>query len=980
MPTSIFINYRRDDSALLAEYLRLYLEQHLGEEHIFLDKESIKYGQVFGDKIWEELDQAKVLLVVVGPKWHTIEDDEGDKRLLDVEDWVRREIEYAKDHDKKIILVLYNQVDFNQAGKWLKRKVKSLGFLADQHYISCKEQTIHQDVQHLLEFLCEELQLSPLMNNASDTASALPSMADQLHDEFPLPENKYVIPVSKSPFMGLNYFRSEDTRLFFGRTSETLRLCRAIDRFPLVLLYGQSGVGKSSILNAGLLPRMEEKYHCHYLRRLKLNEDSGEEYGLHRQLESFMADHLHSDHPTLLILDQVEEMYTNPIAQQRGETVAFGEHLARLKTQYPNCKVLLAFRSEHYAPIRDLLIRQGFLLTEEQDIFLKALDIAGIREAIEGVCQDPELKSHYRLEISGELVEEMCKDLLQDGRPESHVGPLLQYQLRNLWDKSYDHKQSDHAWIHLDMKSYQAQYKHSLSELIEEQIDRLQQIDPLWQEYVQNGFIWDLLYGYTTHLLTATLQEDQDLATRYAHIEHFERLFSSFKHHCYLMIPVGTEQRPATRLAHDTFAPLIREQYQESDAPSQRAWRIIDTKLREHRVGIRPVFSETDIQHIEEGKGGMQAIPEDLQAIINDDTERYQQQKENRFQLAFQSAKEDYDHLRFAQALENLIIAHREGIHSEQITTIVQELPWPLRYLGVEEALQQSLELIAAPDAQYPLDPRLETRMQKRFFPHMIAIEGGDYTMGSEEGANYFAQEGPEHPVQVDGFWMADTPVTCWQYGLYCMRSGKALPRDSGFGRGDKPVINVNWYEAREYCNWLSEQEGLEPVYEGEEGRTVHWERNGYRLPTEAEWEFAARERGQKIRFGNGKDIARTTEMNFDGTHVYNRHNDEIASWHEPGEMRGETTPVHTFQPNALGLYDMSGNVFEWCEDGYDEKYYTSSPEENPRGPETRQTYQVVRGGSWNESSLDCRVSYRYRYLPIYQADLVGFRVVRRLT
>jgi len=979
MPTSIFINYRQDDSEELAEYIRLALAGWLGEDRVFLDKESIEYGEVIDDKIWEMLDQVEAVLVIMGTKWHTIENEDG-RRLTYPKDWVRSEIERAHELEKLIIPILYNQTNFNEVSKWLEKMVPSLAFLASQKYFPIHKKTLNADAQALINFLSETLDLPERMDHNPTDLPSPPSPAEQLENSYPLPQKKYSIPQSKSPFMGLKYFQRVDTRLFFGRTAETLRLCRAIDRFPLVLLYGQSGVGKSSILNAGLLPRLEAKYHCHYVRRLKLHEDSGEEYGLHRQLEQFMTDQLHADHPTLLILDQVEEMYTNPIAQQRSETETLGQLLAKLITQYPNCKVLLAFRSEHFAPIRKLITQQGFKLIEEQDIFLQALDINGLREAIEGVCRDPALKSHYRLEISEELVEKMCKDLLQDGRPESHVGPLLQYQLRNLWDKSYDHKPSDHAWIHLDLKSYQAQYKHSLSELIDEQIDRLQQIEPLWKEYVQNGFIWDLLYGYTTHLLTATLQEDQDLATRYAHIEHFERLFSAFKHHCYLMIPVGTEQRPATRLAHDTFAPLIREQYQESDAPSQRAWRIIDTKLRERKAGIRPVFSETDIQHIAEGKWGMQAIPKDLQTIIDDDAKRYQQQQKDRFQLAFQAAREDYEHLRFTQALDNLLIAYREGIYPEQIATVVQDLPWPLRYLEEAEALQQCQALITALASHITPDSELGTSMHQRFFPHMIAIKGGSYTMGSEEGAKYFAQEGPEHPVTVDGFWMGDTPITCWQYGLYCKKTGKALPRDSGFGRGDKPVVNVNWYEAREYCNWLSEREGLEPVYEGEEGRTVHWERNGYRLPTEAEWEFAARERDQKIRFGNGKDIARTTEMNFDGTHAYNRLNDEIASWHEPGEMRGETTPVHAFQPNELGLYDMSGNVFEWCEDGYDEKYYASSPEENPRGPESKQTYQVVRGGSWYATLLNCRVSYRYRDTPIAQANNVGFRVVRRLT
>lgn len=139
-----------------------------------------------------------------------------------------------------------------------------------------------------------------------------------------------------------------------------------------------------------------------------------------------------------------------------------------------------------------------------------------------------------------------------------------------------------------------------------------------------------------------------------------------------------------------------------------------------------------------------------------------------------------------------------------------------------------------------------------------------------------------------------------------------------------------------------------------------------YRLPTEAEWEFAARERGRKVRFGNGKDVADEAEINFDASidYVYSVN----------GNNRGKTTPVKTFLPNAIGLFDMSGNVWEWCLDGFYD--YSSDSQINPAGP-ARDSSCVIRGGSWNLRPQSCVVVNRDGYLPTGRSSVVGFRLAR---
>jgi formylglycine-generating enzyme len=212
--------------------------------------------------------------------------------------------------------------------------------------------------------------------------------------------------------------------------------------------------------------------------------------------------------------------------------------------------------------------------------------------------------------------------------------------------------------------------------------------------------------------------------------------------------------------------------------------------------------------------------------------------------------------------------------------------------------------------------------------------------------------------------------VTFEEYDAFCEATGREKPNDEGWGRGDRPVINVSWYDAVAYCNWLSEQDGFTEVYTIK-GKTVtvDWNADGYRLPTEAEWEYAAREGGRKVRFGNGKDIADPEEINF------NAHKNYQKSYSIDGKYRKQTVPVGSLNsPNALGLHDMSGNVYEWCWDWYGA--YPSTPETDPKGPDSG-SYRVPRGGSWYSYPQNVRVAYRNDYAPGFRGNDIGFRLAR---
>ncbi|MDZ7400911.1 MAG: SUMF1/EgtB/PvdO family nonheme iron enzyme [candidate division KSB1 bacterium] len=226
----------------------------------------------------------------------------------------------------------------------------------------------------------------------------------------------------------------------------------------------------------------------------------------------------------------------------------------------------------------------------------------------------------------------------------------------------------------------------------------------------------------------------------------------------------------------------------------------------------------------------------------------------------------------------------------------------------------------------------------------LVFIKGGTFDMGDtfNEGEG---DEQPVHSVTVSDFYLGKTEVTQQQW-VEIMGSNP-----SSFKGDNLPVETVSWNDVQEFIRKLNARTG-----------------GNFRLPTEAEWEYAAREGGKRVRFGNGKNIADPREINFDPSEKY--------SYSVAGVYRRQTTPVASFAPNALGLYDMSGNVWEWCADWYDENYYSKSPPNNPTGPATGAD-RVIRGGSWSSYARYVRCADRDYYAPDHRYDYLGFRLCR---
>ncbi len=271
--------------------------------------------------------------------------------------------------------------------------------------------------------------------------------------------------------------------------------------------------------------------------------------------------------------------------------------------------------------------------------------------------------------------------------------------------------------------------------------------------------------------------------------------------------------------------------------------------------------------------------------------------------------------------------------------------------------------------------------------PTMVRIPGGTFTMGSNEGE---ADEKPLHEVTISPFYLAETEVTVAQFEAFVQAKGYETEAEkkggSYFWNSEKsewelragvdwrcdaegkprlrsdyqhPVIHVSWNDAQAYCQWLSQRSG-----------------DTYRLPTEAEWEYAAGNGDLHTRYswGNGEPKGKKGGNVTDETR-----SPSGSTWTKKFEGYNDgywyDAPVAGYEPNRFGLYDMTGNVWEWCSDWYGSNYYASSPSRDPQGPSSG-SCRVFRGGSWSNDPVNCRVANRH-FGPAYRDGNVGFRVAR---
>jgi len=274
--------------------------------------------------------------------------------------------------------------------------------------------------------------------------------------------------------------------------------------------------------------------------------------------------------------------------------------------------------------------------------------------------------------------------------------------------------------------------------------------------------------------------------------------------------------------------------------------------------------------------------------------------------------------------------------------------------------------------------PAVKTYRDPTTGMEFVFIKGGCYEMGDTFGDGSSGEK-PVHEVCVDDFYLGKYEVTVGQFRAFVNATGYRAEAEKGDGAyhftgseakmganinwrnpgfsqtDDHPVVCVSYHDAVAFVEWLSRTAG-----------------KTYRLPTEAEWEYAARSGGKRYKYswGNGSPSGNINDISL--KREFPKRLDSI--WEGYNDGYAFTAPVGSFPPNELGLYDMTGNVSEWCSDWFGEKYYSEGRRTNPQGPDSGQL-RVIRGGSWDSSPWNLRASLRVRGVPSFRGDGDGFRL-----
>ncbi len=413
-----------------------------------------------------------------------------------------------------------------------------------------------------------------------------------------------------SPFRHLSWFAREHAEVFFGRAFQVRNLydrVTAPDAPPILLFYGQSGVGKSSVLAAGLLPRLEHSHRVHYLRREQgvgllgtlmqpLDAGTDDPAAAWRQAE---AD---AGRPLLLVLDQAEEAFTRPTADQAGEISAFLDGLQRIfghPQARPHGRLILSFRKEWLPEFEARLAEQRL---PRGRLFLEGLERSGIIAAVQGPTRSERLRSAYGLSVDDGLAGEIADDLLAD--PLSPLAPTLQVLLTKLWDEARRCDQ-DHPRFTRPLYLQLKRDGILLGDFLDQQVAALNQWQP---EFVQSGLALDLIAFHTTPRGSADQRTETELLTTYAQVR---AAIPELVQRCkdgYLLADLATtggDPVKGSRLAHDTLAPLVRQRFEESDRPGQRARRILDNRTVEWHAGAMGTpLDESDLKRVEAGYRG----------------------------------------------------------------------------------------------------------------------------------------------------------------------------------------------------------------------------------------------------------------------------------------------------------------------------------------------------------------------------------------
>lgn len=502
---------------------------------------------------------------------------------------------------------------------------------------------------------------------------------------FGLPDPSMQFDMPAQPYRFLQRYTRKHAPIFFGRSyyiRDLYQSATAPISAPIILFYGQSGVGKSSMLDAGVFPRLERSRQVVYIRRdqrkgllgtlkealgledgganLRQQQDNQEEENLRQQLEHLLwieeqteadlkpnvqqlivqlrerielkagqneeeIDLSHIDSckaawlateekgkkPLLILLDQVEEVFTRPHARQRDELEIFLDEIKDIfghPDSRPQGKLILSYRKEYHPEIKEACTVRGL---PREEIFLKALARKDIIEVVRGLTLTKRLQRSYRLKVEEDLPVIVADDLLED--KDSPIAPVLQILLTKLWKMTEEEENR-----FFSVERYQTLRKQGIlmDDFFHEQMEKLEEAFPV---EVESGLALGLLQLHITKAGTAGTLPEESLNSLYAdRREVVDNLITKFKD-LFLLASAGNN---STSLAHDTLAPLVLQAFRNSNKPAQRGVIIIDSKLLAFKEDERNVIDPDDLRIIEAGAYGMPLFTAEEQELIDESRRR----------------------------------------------------------------------------------------------------------------------------------------------------------------------------------------------------------------------------------------------------------------------------------------------------------------------------------------------------------------------
>ena len=499
-----------------------------------------------------------------------------------------------------------------------------------------------------------------------------------------LPEIPSEIGIPQEPYIGLNWYKRSEARVFFGRGRILSQLHSIIENEhgdDIILLYGQSGVGKSSLLHAGFIPRIESKWKNSYHRVTTIDELS---QLLEKKLEELQQK---TKYDQIIIIDQFEEILAHTSLTDFDELF---EWLNELFDSQCRVKLIFSFRKEYVSEIELAFTDRQLNFTK---LFITPLGKQDIIEIISGVTNDPNLNSKYQLSIDKGLPEIIANEVLRD--EESHIAPTLQLLMTKLWEAA---KENNSSKPEITLELYKERIENNgifLNEFIHEQIEILYEQNNDW---VKSGLVFSVLEEFISDLKTSRSRSRSDIQERFSHVQGLDSLLNSLID-LFLLTEnsISSDEQDKLRLAHDSLGPILTRMIADSSSPGPTANRILESKYGLNKINENNLLSSAEIKLIESGQNGMRKWTIQEVGLIQESKRSIQIKEQELRELREKEIKTK----KARRRLINITI----GVFISACLIIFSFWLYQDRLNSAKEKTQNSFNLAALANTQLNIDP-----------------------------------------------------------------------------------------------------------------------------------------------------------------------------------------------------------------------------------------------------------------------------------